>query len=200
MICIRCGKSNSSNASQCGSCSAVLPRNYGQSESSSLLSLEDGRNYEPPDRVYPNTAIQGLEEALAVHLEEDGPEEDVYAWLAEIEKRTSDLLSFLPEATEAIRSQQEADPDDLPHRIGYLLQVGIQRFNDATQQFREKMAGDDADFEDILDELQLANDYICHSAILVGELFAREGMTVSLVAEGEAESEEEALEEEAAEA
>ncbi|MBT9584417.1 hypothetical protein IV102_13830 [bacterium] len=194
MICIRCGKLNSSNSSKCGSCGAVLPRNYGQSDSSSLLSLEDGRNYEPPDRVYPNTAIQGLEEALAVHLEEDGPEQDVYTWLAEIEKRTADLLSFMPQASEAIRGQQEADPDDLPHRIGYLLQVGIQRFNDATQEFREKMAGDDVDFDDVLDELQLANDFICHSATLVGELFAREGVTVSLVAEGELESQEEPAE------
>ncbi len=71
MICIRCGKLNSSNSSKCGSCGAVLPRNYGQSDSSSLLSLEDGRNYEPPDRVYPNTAIQGLEEALRPMLAEN---------------------------------------------------------------------------------------------------------------------------------
>lgn len=195
MICIRCGKSNASNSSQCGSCGAVLPRNYGTAEPTGLLSLEDGRSYEPPDRVYPNSAIQGLEEALASHLEEGAPEQDVYDWLTEMERRIADLLSFMPEANQAVLAQQEADPDDLPHRIGYLLQVGIQRFNDATEQFRARMATDEDDFDEILDELQLANDYICHSAVLVGELFAREGVTVSLVGEGEESLNQEAVEE-----
>lgn len=181
MLCVRCGQKNSKKSNSCGSCGAVLPRNYGEADTSSTLSLEDGRNYDPPDRVYPNTAIQALEDALAVYLDEDGPEDPVWDALEEMERRIAQLLTFLPQAAEAIAAQKEADPDDLPHRIGYLLQVGVQRFNDATEKFGDLLEGDGDDFDDVLDELQLSNDFICHAAFLVGELFSRDGMTVSLV-------------------
>ena len=62
-------------------------------------------------------------------------------------------------------------------QVGYLFAVhaaGVELFRQLLPLLLQMS-------QPVLDELQLSNDFICHAAFLVGELFSRDGMTVSLV-------------------
>ena len=185
MLCIRCGNSNDPLSKLCKGCGAVLPRNMGELSSSSSHTFEEGRSYDPPEVSYPNNAIEALAESLDAFFAGEGSGKLVMADVKELENRLGGLLAGMSDTTEAIEAQKEADPDDLPHRMGYLLQAGVQKFNDAMDRLRELMGGAEDDPDEILHELQTGNDYICHSAHLVNELFARDGKTVTLVFEDE---------------
>ena len=182
MQCIRCGATNDPQSKICRACGAVLPRNMAELPSTSALSLEEGRTYALPEVSYPNDALQALKESLDAFFSGEGSGREVLQYIKELESRQAAFTAQLPDFSEAIEAQKEADPDDLPHQIGYLLQVGVQKFGDALERLRQLIAGSDDDPDVILLDLQTGNDYICHCSHLVQELFARDGETVKLVA------------------
>jgi len=182
MLCVRCGSSNQNQDRNCRACGAILPRNFGESQSSSLMDLHDGRSYDAPDCSYSNNALDALEEAVDIFFEGRGSSAAIEGCLKELESRLGGLLTCMPDTLLAIQAQKEDDPDDVPHQIGYLVQMGIQFFNNGLDQMREVLSGADHSVDEVLDALRKGNDYICHSAALVSLLFAREGQSVQLEA------------------
>jgi hypothetical protein len=180
MLCVRCGSTNPNHEKTCGNCGAVLPRNLGQTEGSSVLDLQDGRSYAAPDKSYPNAALDALEDTIDGFLEGKLDQQAVLAQIDQLEALFGSLLACLPDTLEAIEQQKEADPDDLPHHIGYLVQMGTSFFNDGLALIEEALDGSDEQIDRALDELRKGNDYICHSSALISELFAREGQTVEI--------------------
>ena len=144
----------------------------------SILNLEEGRAYQPPNRSYPNNALDGLEEAVDAFFDGTGPLSDVEAWMDELEVRLARLQATIPKTLEAIERQKELDPDDLPHQIAYLIQVGGQLFNEGMDGLNQILDGSDESIDDVLVKLRKGNDYICHSSGLVDEIFARVGQPI----------------------
>lgn len=172
MLCVRCGCPNPGQTKLCGKCGAVLPRSAGESISTRSHDLHEGQSYEPPAESYPNDALDALEAVLEQFFEDEADIEGVEDKIQTLEERLSVLLERLPSTLEAVESQKEFFSDDnLPHQIGFLVKVGVQRFNDAIDELYKALEEEmDESIDGILEELALGNDYICHAAALMGRL------------------------------
>lgn len=175
MLCIRCGCPNPGQTKLCGKCGAVLPRSAGESASTSSYDLHEGQTYDPPTESYPNDVLEALESVLVQFFEDEADTEDVENKIQALEERLSVLLEHLPATLDAVESQKDLFSDDnLPHQIGFLVKVGVQRFNDAIDELYKALEEEmDESIDGILEELALGNDYICHAAALMGQLLEK---------------------------
>lgn len=180
MQCFRCSHDNPPHLRFCGKCQATLPVNVGVEATTSLLDMEEGRAYLAPDRNYPNALIDELQDALLAFDEGTCSEDEVWDIAEELRERFQELAGVAPEMLQAVRDQLSlAQDDEEAHNLAYLIQFGCQRFSDALQELQNFLENDQGDPDQIVLQLQSANDYLCHSATLSSAMLAREDTPAS---------------------
>lgn len=175
MLCLRCSRENPDHNRYCGFCNAVLPVLWATETPSTQIELEEGRNYDQPDRCYPNGALEALREALENFRARRADDLPVLDCADLLQARFDGLMVEVPKMLQAVRDHLRLERDDeVGHRLAYLIKFGSQIFTDGMAKLDQYLDGEGGSVEAILEELQTGNDYICHTAYLVEEMLSRE--------------------------
>ncbi|MBM3465448.1 MAG: hypothetical protein FJX76_25425 [Armatimonadetes bacterium] len=161
MICIKCGHSNPDNLNYCEKCNAYIFKMAAGGAASSMMELEEGKEYLVPQRSYPTEYLYNLTCRAYEYIHEEASGDPLLEAYQVVKARLDDLeFNSLPNAIASLQAERAEEPeDDYPRQVTYLLTKGVSLYREGGALFDQFVEnGENQVLIDAITRMQEGND------------------------------------------